>query len=500
MSKRVMGQLAAGSAAAAAWLATSIAAQTIPTTWDEIALSTAQLKPPVASAVVKQVSADYYYRIAERVMYRRYPVYSSKTEPPGYLTKLAQAEPEVVFDINRLKTERDWVAAGAEVFRYPISTAPAEQALPYFRAILEQARVPVARDGTYPQLTLVVPKKRVVQVGFLSCATCHTRVQPDGSMIEGAQGTVPDALLGFPPEVQAARAFQRALYRVPWLDKDPIDRVETMSVDEISTLKAAMPLGVVARHGSSLFAPTQIPDLIGIAERKYLDHTGLMRNRDIGDLMRYAALNNGTAPAGLDMLADYSGFVPFVNLGPKPDDRLPPPEAMTRYSDPQLFALAKFLRSLKPPPNPNVPSAVTRQGEKIFVREGCPSCHTPPLYTSNKLTIATGFRPGAEDLVKYDILPISVQTDSDLTLKTRRGTGYYKVPSLKGVWYRSMFGHSGWCATLEDWFDPRRTSEAYVPTGFKPYGAPTYAVKGHPFGLNLSVIDRAALIGFLKSL
>src|SRR5215475_3163487 len=26
----------------------------------------------------------------------------------------------------------------------------------------------------------------------------------------------------------------------------------------------------------------------------------------------------------------------------------------------------------------------------------------------------------------------------------RRGTGYYKVPSLKGVWYRSMFGHSGW--------------------------------------------------------
>jgi hypothetical protein len=87
-----------------------------------------------------------------------------------------------------------------------------------------------------------------------------------------------------------------------------------------------------------------------------------------------------------------------------------------------------------------------------------------------------------------------------LTLKTRRGTGYYKVPSLKGVWYRSMFGHSGWCATLDDWFDPRRTRDDYVPTGFKPYGVKTYAVKGHPFGLELSAEDKRALIAFLRTL
>ena len=101
---------------------------------------------------------------------------------------------------------------------------------------------------------------------------------------------------------------------------------------------------------------------------------------------------------------------------------------------------------------------------------------------------------------KYDILPISVGTDPGLATKTRRSTGYYKVPSLKGVWYRSMFGHSGWCATLEDWFDPRRTRDDYVPTGFKPYGARTYAVKGHPFGLGLSAEDKKALVAFLKTL
>ena len=101
---------------------------------------------------------------------------------------------------------------------------------------------------------------------------------------------------------------------------------------------------------------------------------------------------------------------------------------------------------------------------------------------------------------KFDILPISVGTDSGLTMATRRGTGYYKVPSLKGVWYRSMFGHSGWCATLEDWLNPSRLRDDYVPTGFRPYGKQTYAVKGHPFGLNISADDKTALIAFLKTL
>lgn len=85
-------------------------------------------------------------------------------------------------------------------------------------------------------------------------------------------------------------------------------------------------------------------------------------------------------------------------------------------------------------------------------------------------------------------------------MKTRRGTGYYKVPSLKGVWYRSAFGHSGWCARLEDCFNPARTREDYVPTGFKPYGTKTYAVKGHLFRLDLPAEDKKALIAFLKTL
>ena len=91
-------------------------------------------------------------------------------------------------------------------------------------------------------------------------------------------------------------------------------------------------------------------------------------------------------------------------------------------------------------------------------------------------------------------------TDSNLALKTRKGTGFYKVPSLKGVWYRGLYGHDGAVSSLEDWFDPARLRHDYVPTGFKGYGVKTRAIKGHEFGLKLSADDKKALIAFLRTL
>jgi hypothetical protein len=74
------------------------------------------------------------------------------------------------------------------------------------------------------------------------------------------------------------------------------------------------------------------------------------------------------------------------------------------------------------------------------------------------------------------------------------------VPSLKGVWYRSPFEHNGSVATLEDWFDPNRLKDDYVPTGFKGFGVKTRAVRGHEFGLKLPAEEKQALIAFLKTL
>ena len=85
-------------------------------------------------------------------------------------------------------------------------------------------------------------------------------------------------------------------------------------------------------------------------------------------------------------------------------------------------------------------------------------------------------------------------------MKTRRGTGNYKVRSLKSVWYRGPFEHQASVATPEDWFDARRLRRDYVPTGFKGYGVSKRPVKGHPFGLSLSTEDKRAPIAFLKTL
>jgi len=486
-------------------------------TWDDGAMATLEvpLADPIGSP--KHVSADYYYHIPVRPIYKQYPVCAPGHEPTGYVEGLKGQEPVIVWDDKdhrpALETQGDWIKAGEIVFDAPIQYAILRASDVQSPAWWAKSGARAAKDGMLPGYRYVIRKKGELEVGNLSCASCHTRLMPDGTVLKGAQEDFPfDRMLAFgdralasaPPAgltpAQFASLFplsEYSLYGVPWLEPDPQAQLQRMSIEEIASVHEVIPPSVLARHRSSLFYPVQVPDLIGVKDRRYLDRTGLQQHRRIVDLMRYAALNQGG-----DELASYNGFIPgdFPNFKTLPAPAEAGFVSQGRYSDEQLYALALYLYSLQPPPNPNKFAAVASHGQKIFEREGCVMCHTPPLYTNDKLTLAEGFTPppGAEK--KYDILPVSVGTDSNLTLKTRRGTGYYKVPSLKGVWYRSMFGHSGWCATLEDWFDPRRTRDDYVPTGFKPYGAKTYAVKGHPFGLDLSEQDRKALIAFLKTL
>ena len=173
---------------------------------------------------------------------------------------------------------------------------------------------------------------------------------------------------------------------------------------------------------------------------------------------------------------------------------------IARRSDEFLYALALYLQSLKPPANPNPRGSESALGEQVFRREGCAGCHAPPLYTNNKLTLARGFTPPADSPQSADILPLSVGTDPGLALNTRKGTGFYKVPSLKGVWYRGHFLHDGADASLEEMSDPARLSEHHVRGGFSPPGAPAKAIEGHEFGLKLTVEERKQLIAFLRTL
>ena len=355
----------------------------------------------------------------------------------------------------------------------------------------------------------MIRRKGLIELGDLSCGTCHTRVLPDGNVLKGAQGNLPfiqRSAIRMRTEDDRTRDsalnccvhadFEIGHVGTPWLSPDPQTRIEQMSIDELATEMEAMPPGVMSRQRASLLYPVQVPDLVGVQDRHYLDRTGLVLQRSIADLMRYAAMNRGAFDGG-DSLANHNGFIPADSPN---FQKLPPPATQARYSDEQLYALALYLNSLRPPPNPYKLDAVAKRGRRVFDREGCTTCHTPPLYSNNKLTPAEGFTIPENHLKQYDILQVTVGTDSGLALKTRRGTGYYKVPSLKGVWYRGMFPHDGSCATLEDWLDSRRLREDYVPTGFKGSGIKTRAVKGHAFGLGLSTEDKRALIAFLKTL
>lgn len=210
--------------------------------------------------------------------------------------------------------------------------------------------------------------------------------------------------------------------------------------------------------------------------------------------MRYAAINGF-----VDELTLYGDFRPISIIHSSKPDELPPPDTELRSSDTNLSALALYIYSLKPPKNPNPNDERAKFGKKVFASQGCPLCHPATLYTNNKLTPAKGFIVPAEHRKIYDVLDVPVGTDPELAMKTRRGTGYYRVPSLKGVWYRGRFEHSGSVATLEDWFDEKRLSTNNVPTGYRGM-TPKRAVPGHEFGLRLKPQDKAALIAFLKTL
>jgi hypothetical protein len=477
----------------------------IPKTWDEQAMATLEVPLADAAASPVPVSADYYYRIPVRPIYRTYPVYHPDKEPPGYVERLKGVEPELLsFDFSKVTTPDEWIRIGEIVFDaptdYDISGSSAQfRDASYYTSL----GIPVARDGTVPFVRYVVREKGKLEVGVLGCGTCHTRVMPDGSVVKGAQGNFPFDRTGpleLPDEaLPVVRRLLTMLYGVPWLgDRDPARSFETMTYQEMLEYGRSIPPGVQARHGTGLHIPAQIPDLIGVQERRYLDHTGLVRHQGIADVMRYAALNQS-----VDLYSRHGDFVPvaedFRTLS-DPYKESPFLFANGRYGEEQLYALARFVYSLQPPRNPNSMDALAAHGREVFAHEGCGSCHTPPLYTNNKLTPAVGFRLPAQGLEAPDVMSRSVGTDPDLALKTRRGTGYYKVPPLRGVWYRGPFEHSGSVATLEDWFDSRRLRDDYVPTGFKGFGVQTRAVKGHEFGLKLSPADKTALIAFLKTL
>ena len=148
----------------------------------------------------------------------------------------------------------------------------------------------------------VIRKKGVIETESTSCSACHTRLMPDGTLLEGAQGNFPDGVFtDFSPGPQSNPGILDFLwlnFGAPWIQPRESFEQSMMAIGH-----ADQYAGVLSRQGTSALHPPHIPSLIGVQDIKYLDATGLVRHRSIGDLMRYAALNTG-----LDTLAKYGDF------------------------------------------------------------------------------------------------------------------------------------------------------------------------------------------------
>jgi hypothetical protein len=161
---------------------------TIPKTWDDAVMAELELPLAEASYSPKHVSADYYYRIPVRPIYKSYPVYHPSRQPSGYLERLQEQEPEVLWDANakkpKLESELDWLKAGELVFDAPIAIGSGRINTSAKRVNLqdpswyERTRTPVTGEGMVPFYRYVIRQKGKVELGILSCAMCHTRVMP----------------------------------------------------------------------------------------------------------------------------------------------------------------------------------------------------------------------------------------------------------------------------------------------------------------------------------
>jgi hypothetical protein len=113
---------------------------------------------------------------------------------------------------------------------------------------------------------------------------------------------------------------------------------------------------------------------------------------------------------------------------------------------------------------------------RAVVEKACSSCHATEAFTGAPVPLEV------------------VGTDEALGLSPDRGTGMYRVPSLRGVGTRGPLLHDASAPGLDAFFDPSRVDAGF--TGGRAGGP----IPGHPWNLALSADDRAAALAFLRGL
>lgn len=181
---------------------------------------------------------------------------------------------------------------------------------------------------------------------------------------------------------------------------------------------------------------TAIPDLYLLGDARYINHSGVIAN---------------TAPGTLAVRFE-TQYIKGHRMRTRPARDL-------------MWGLERYLSELEPPedlgPFASAPPdpALGAVGAQEF-QARCASCHAPD-------------RAYSGGLVKAELLDV----DQSVAVTPERGTGFYKVPSLRGVRNNAPYLHDGSAASLEDLLR-----------------------SGHPMGTSIPAATRDALVAFLHSL
>lgn len=192
--------------------------------------------------------------------------------------------------------------------------------------------------------------------------------------------------------------------------------------------------------------PVRIPDLRVMKDVGFLHHTASVAQNDVTSLA-----------VRLETLVIVSN-----------SRAIRPPREVT-------LGLAYYLWSLEATMPLREPTTdAEKRGATSFATH-CAKCHVPPTYSGKPVPIG------------------EVGTDGHLGASLDRGTGTYRVPSLRGLSTRGPLLHDASISTPDELLDPARLQPGYRGR----QGGP---VVGHLYGVQLSREERADLGAFLKTL
>ena len=146
----------------------------IPKAWNDKEVESFEVPLAQRDRTPRHMTAEEYYKLKVRPIYRSYPAYAKGQEPAGYRESLKEKDPEIVFDAFKLDTREDWIAAGKLVFESDILFRPAPAAQPSG----SDTPWPVSSEGILPSFVpgfrYYVRRKGVLERGINACANCHT--------------------------------------------------------------------------------------------------------------------------------------------------------------------------------------------------------------------------------------------------------------------------------------------------------------------------------------